>query len=93
MSGPFADAPAPQVLANATPNFIGSASGLRRPSKRPFPWSRTFVPRALRAALPGRTEALPLARHPLRLGDLSGRHRGGNLMPTSIELEAGRASG
>jgi hypothetical protein len=30
--------------------------------------------RALRAALPGRTEALPLARHPLRLGDLSGRH-------------------
>ena len=42
-------------------------SGLRRPSKRPFPWSRTFVQRALRAALPGRTEALPLARHPLRL--------------------------
>ena len=59
---------------SATPNFIRSASGLRRPSKSPFPWSRAFVQRALRAALPGRTEALPSARHQLRLGDLSGRH-------------------
>ena len=33
--------------------------GLHRPSKRPFLWSRTFVQRALRSALPGRTEALP----------------------------------
>ena len=56
---------------------------LRRPGKRPFPWSGTFVQRALRAALPGRTEALPLARHPVRLGDRAGVIFGGNLMPTS----------
>jgi hypothetical protein len=36
--------------------------------------SRTFGQRALRTALPRRTEPLALARHPLRLSDLSRRH-------------------
>ena len=68
----------------------GSVGRAKDPSR---PWSRAFVQRALRAALPGRDEALPLARHPLRLGDLRDVIFGGNLMPTSVELEAGRASG